>query len=52
MRCRAAARRPAQGALEPEAPVPERMLAGAAWIGELTAIVAPAGVPEVKKAPP
>ena len=38
--------------MEPVAPVPEVMLAGAAWIGAETAIVAPEGAPEVKKAPP
>ena len=38
--------------LEPAAPVPGGMLAGAAWIGAATSIVAPAGVPVVKKVPP
>ena len=38
--------------MEPAAPVPEVMEAGAAWIGAETAIVAPAGAPVVKNVPP
>ena len=38
--------------LEPAAPVPERMLAGAAWIAAETWIDAPAGVPKEKNVPP
>ena len=38
--------------LEPAAPVPEVMEAGAAWIGAETEMVEPAGAPVVKKVPP